>query len=297
MGDQQLPGMPAPWPLRRHPHRRRPRGRRARRADAAVGVRRRRPGDAGPGHLLADRGQPLPGQDRRRRVRHPALPGVADPRPATAQHGARGLVHQMGRPPILSPARLRQARTCGGTGPDPRRDRPQAGRVPVPDHRADQAARHAARPRHPVRRHRRGTGAGQATRPPATARHRPRTARRHHRRRTRRPGDSPAPDTAGQQPGMPAPAREPAEARWPDRRPSGDEGRGSRSWRVARRIETGTVACRYAGAMLVHAFTGRIGARGLLSAGTGASAAGPGRAGRTTWASWCAPRCRSPSAR
>ena len=26
------------------------------------------------------------------------------------EHGARGLVHQMGRPPILSPARLRQAR-------------------------------------------------------------------------------------------------------------------------------------------------------------------------------------------
>ena len=48
---------------------------------------------------------------------------------------------------------------------------------------------------------------------------------------------------------------------------------------MAARIETGTVACRYAGAMLVHAFTDRIGARGLLSAGTGASAAGP-RAGR-----------------
>jgi hypothetical protein len=44
------------------------------------------------------------------------------------------------------------------------------------------------------------------------------------------------------------------------------------SWRVARRIESGTVACRYAGAMLVHAFTSRIGAQGLLTAGTGASA-------------------------
>src|SRR6266851_2606987 len=44
----------------------------------------------------------------------------------------------------------------------------------------------------------------------------------------------------------------------------------------AARVETGTVACRYAGAMLVHAFTDRIGARGLLSAGTGASAAGAG---------------------
>ena len=32
------------------------------------------------------------------------------------QHGARGLVHQMGRPPILSPARLRRARTWAGQG-------------------------------------------------------------------------------------------------------------------------------------------------------------------------------------
>ncbi|MDQ2876333.1 MAG: hypothetical protein M3Y33_16660, partial [Actinomycetota bacterium] len=53
------------------------------------------------------------------------------------------------------------------------------------------------------------------------------------------------------------------------------EGDGA-TWRVARRIETGTVACRYAGAMLVHAFTDRIGARALLAAGTGASAAGGG---------------------
>ena len=32
------------------------------------------------------------------------------------EHGARGLVHQMGRPPLLSPARLRQARTWAGQG-------------------------------------------------------------------------------------------------------------------------------------------------------------------------------------
>jgi hypothetical protein len=51
------------------------------------------------------------------------------------------------------------------------------------------------------------------------------------------------------------------------------EGEGV-TWRVAARIESGTVACRYAGAMLVHAFTDRIGARGLLTAGTGASGAG-----------------------
>src|SRR5258708_10443830 len=35
------------------------------------------------------------------------------------QHGARGLVHQMGRPPILSPARLRRARTSARPGPPP----------------------------------------------------------------------------------------------------------------------------------------------------------------------------------
>src|ERR1039458_3024825 len=51
------------------------------------------------------------------------------------------------------------------------------------------------------------------------------------------------------------------------------EGEGV-TWRVAARIESGTVACRDAGAMLVHAFTDRIGARGLLTAGTGASGAG-----------------------
>src|SRR5208337_1475677 len=51
---------------------------------------------------------------------------------------------------------------------------------------------------------------------------------------------------------------------------AGGDGGGA-SWQVARRIETGTVACRYAGAMLVHAFTHRIGAQGLLTAGTGAS--------------------------
>ena len=32
------------------------------------------------------------------------------------EHGARGLARQMGRPPILSPARLRQARTWAGQG-------------------------------------------------------------------------------------------------------------------------------------------------------------------------------------
>ena len=53
------------------------------------------------------------------------------------------------------------------------------------------------------------------------------------------------------------------------------EGPGA-TWRVAKRIETGTVACRYAGAMLVHAFTDPDRARALLTAGTGASAAGAG---------------------
>ena len=59
-----------------------------------------------------------------------------------------------------------------------------------------------------------------------------------------------------------------------DDRTGAESGGEGASWQVARRIESGTVACRYAGAMLVHAFTGRIGAQGLLTAGTGASAAG-----------------------
>ena len=41
------------------------------------------------------------------------------------ERGAKGLVHQMGRSPLLNPAQLRQARTWAGLRPHPRRDRPQ----------------------------------------------------------------------------------------------------------------------------------------------------------------------------
>ena len=71
---------------------------------------------------------------------------------------------------------------------------------------------------------------------------------------------------------------------------AGRDGEGAGAgWQVARRIESGTVACRYAGAMLVHAFTSRIDAQGLLRSGTGAAKPGPAPSGpgwgRTTWAS------------
>src|ERR1035441_2406871 len=44
------------------------------------------------------------------------------------EHGARGLARQMGRPPILSPARLRQGRPPAGRGAvDPRGGPPPGG--------------------------------------------------------------------------------------------------------------------------------------------------------------------------
>ena len=168
------------------------------------------------------------------------------------EHGARGLVHQIGRPPLLSPARLRQARTWAGQGLTHAeigrklgvsRSRisellKQHGVLPAPSPLSGGTGE--AR-RHRVRRHRRGRRAGR----------RPRT-------------------------GRPRGSRRRAGPRRPRRRRGRDAGGEGAGWRVAARIETGTVACRYAGAMLVHAFTDRIGARGLLSAGTGASAAGAG---------------------
>src|SRR5271165_3566531 len=84
--------------------------------------------------------------------------------------------------------------------------------------------------------------------------------------------DSPAGPPAAKASRTPAAAMAPARApggNGDDRAGAGDDGEGA-SWPVAARIESGTVACRYAGAMLVHAFTSRIGAQGLLTAGTGA---------------------------
>ncbi len=81
--------------------------------------------------------------------------------------------------------------------------------------------------------------------------------------------------TAGQPAGGGADAGQGTGGSDDDRTGAEGDGQGA-SWRVATRIESGTVACRYAGAMLVHAFTSRIGAQGLLTAATGASAAGAG---------------------
>ena len=184
-------------------------------------------------------GSRFQGTDRRRRVRPAALPGVADPRSRYRQHGARVLVHQMGRPPILSPARLRRARTWAGQGLTHAeigrrlgvsRSRiteliKQHGTLPAPGPLFEDAG---------------DTGDTDA-----------------------------AGGTAGQRAcGDAGTGQETRASR--DGRAAGAEGDAEgddATWRVARRIETGTVACRYAGAMLVHAFTDRIGARDLLSAG------------------------------
>src|ERR1035441_6321018 len=180
------------------------------------------------------------------------------------QHGARGLVHQMGRPPILSPARLRRARTWAGQGlPHAEIGRrlgvsrsriteliKQHGTLPAPGPLFEDADDTAPGQRAGTDRD--GPGcSGDGTRAGGTAGQRTcgdaGTGQETHASRDSRTADA-----------------------------EGDaEGDGA-TWRVARRIETGTVACRYAGAMLVHAFTDRIGARGLLSAGTGTSAAGAG---------------------
>ena len=173
------------------------------------------------------------------------------------EHGARGLVHQMGRPPLLSPARLRQARTWAGQGLTHAeigrklgvsRSRisellKQHGVLPAPSPLSGDTGKAG------------GTGSGG-------------TGADDEQADARAPA-GPADHDGGQDPGD---------------RAGGDAGGEGAGWRVAARIETGTVACRYAGAMLVHAFTDRIGARGLLSAGTGASAAAPARR-PTTWAS------------
>src|SRR5208337_2785899 len=82
-------------------------------------------------------------------------------------------------------------------------------------------------------------------------------------------GNGDGPGTGGQPAGGGAGAGQGSGGSGDDRTGAGSGGEGA-SWQVARRIESGTVACRYAGAMLVHAFTSRIGAQGLLTAGTGA---------------------------
>ena len=115
MDDQQLPGMPGPWPLTV-----------TRTGDGrAVAVH------ACPMLLSAFGAGDLEMRDlvicsltegsRFQGKTVAAAFGIAPSqvsriRASYRQHGARGLVHQMGRPPILSPARLRQARAWAGQG-------------------------------------------------------------------------------------------------------------------------------------------------------------------------------------
>jgi hypothetical protein len=246
MDDQQLPGMPDPWPL----------------AVTHTGDGRAVAVHAGPMLLSAFGAGDLEMRDllicsltegsRFQGKTVAAAFGIAPSqvsriRASYRQHGASGLVHQMGRPPILSPARLRQARAWAGQGLTHAeigrklgvsRSRitellKKHGTLPAPETLFDdtgEAARTAGQPGGG------DTGAGPEAR-----------------------GTAGADGEAGAEAGAGAER----------------DGEGS-GWQVARRIETGTITCRYAGAMLAHAFTDRIGARGLLSAGTGASAAGAG---------------------
>ena len=115
MDDQQLPGMPPPWPLRV-----------TRTGDGrAVAVH------AGPVLLSAFGAADLEMRDlvicsltEGSRFQGKTVAAAFGIQPSQVsrirsryrEHGARGLVHQMGRPPILSPARLRQARLQAGQG-------------------------------------------------------------------------------------------------------------------------------------------------------------------------------------
>jgi len=238
MDDQQLPGMPPPWPLRV-----------TRTGDGrAVAVH------AGPVLLSAFGAGDLEMRDlvicsltEGSRFQGKTVAAAFGIQPSQVsrirsryrEHGARGLVHQMGRPPILSSARLRQARLQAGQGLTHAeigrrlgvsRSRiseliKQHGTLPA----ADSLFEDGGGEQDTGNADRAGTG-----------------------------GDAGAgQETCGT---------------------AGGDGEGA-GWQVARRIESGTVACRYAGAMLVHAFTSRIDAQGLLRSGTGATRAGTGAFG------------------
>src|SRR5208283_6139652 len=113
--DQQLPGMPPPWPLRV-----------TRTGDGrAVAVH------AGPLLLSAFGAGDLEMRDlticaltEGSRFQGKTVAAAFGIQPSQVsrirsryrEHGARGLVHQTGRPPILSTARLRQARLQAGPG-------------------------------------------------------------------------------------------------------------------------------------------------------------------------------------
>jgi hypothetical protein len=266
MDDQQLPGMPPPWPLRV-----------TRTGDGrAVAVH------AGPVLLSAFGAGDLEMRDlvicsltegSRFQGRTVAAAFGIQPsqvsriRSRYREHGARGLVHQMGRPPILSPARLRQARLQAGQG----LTHAEIGlRLGVSRSRISELIKQHGTLPAPGALFEDGEAAGAG--PPS----RDGTAPGQHADLAGGGGEQDAgngdgPGTGGQ----PAGAGQGGGGSGDDRTGAESGGEGA-SWQVARRIGSGTVACRYAGAMLVHAFTSRIGAQGLLTAGTGASAAGAG---------------------
>ena len=270
MDDQQLPGMPPPWPLRV-----------TRTGDGrAVAVH------AGPVLLSAFGAGDLEMRDliicsltEGSRFQGKTVAAAFGIQPSQVsrirsryrEHGARGLVHQMGRPPILSSARLRQARLWAGQGLTHAeiglrlgvsRSRiseliKQHGTLPAPGPLFEDTGAAGAGP--PSRD---GTAHGRHAGPAGGG-------------GEQDAGNGDGPGTGGQPAGGGTGAGQGSGGSGDDRTGAGSGGEGA-SWQVARRIESGTVACRYAGAMLVHAFTDRIGAQGLLTAGTGASAAGAG---------------------
>ncbi len=278
MNAQQLPGMPPPWQL----------------AVTRTGDGRVVAVHAGPMLLTAFRADDLEMRDlticaltegsrfqgKTVAATFGILPSqVSRIRSRYREHGAKGLVHQMGRPPLLSPTQLRQARTWAGQGLTHAeigrklgvsRSRisellKQHGTLPAPGPLSGDADDTEAAGADPSARDGQDTAPGQRA---GTGRDGPGCS-----------GDGTrAGETAGQptcrDAGTGQETRASRDGRTADAEGNA-EGDGA-TWRVARRIETGTVACRYAGAMLVHAFTDRIGARGLLAAGTGASAAGAG---------------------
>src|ERR1035441_1489761 len=289
--DQQLPGMPHPWPLRV-----------TRTGDGrAVAVH------AGPLLLSAFSAGDLEMRDlvicsltegSRFQGRTVAAAFGIQPsqvsriRSRYRQHGASGLARQMGRPPILSPARLRQARQWAGQGLPPAeighrlgvsRSRiseliKQHGTLPAPGPLFEEAEVTEATAAGPA------AGDGEDTAPgqrPGTTES---TTVGEGEQDTGGSGDGAGTDgqSAGDEPAGAAGDGEGAGGGGGrggvGGRSGGDGGAGAEgggegaSWRVATRIESGTVACRYAGAMLVHAFADRIGAGGLLRGGTGGCA-------------------------
>src|SRR5260370_32469677 len=115
MDDEQLPGMPPPWPLR----------------VTRTGDGRAVPVHADPVLLSAFGAGDLEMRDlvicslsEGSRFQGKTVAAAFGIQPSQVsrirsryrEHGASGLIHQMGRPPILSSARLRQARAWGGHG-------------------------------------------------------------------------------------------------------------------------------------------------------------------------------------